>query len=239
MKLIPVLLLAACMFAGATAFAKKSHVLVFYKTKGFYHTSIPDGLKAIQKLGAENKFEVDTTNNADLFTPDNLKRYKVIVFLSTTQDVLNDTQQEAFKQFINSGGGFVGIHAATDTEYNWPWYGAMVGGYFMSHPPGVHKATLQVKDNSHPATKHLPAEWVRTDEWYNFKNLNPATKTLITIDESSYQGGKNGDFHPMSWYHEYEGGRVFYTALGHTSESFYEEAFLKHILGGIKWAMGK
>jgi len=231
--------MAACIFAGTSAFAKKSQVLVFCKTKGFYHTSIPDGLKAIQKLGAENKFAVDTTNNSDLFTNDNLKHYKVVVFLSTTQDVLNDAQQEAFKQYINRGGGFVGIHAASDTEYNWPWYGALVGGYFMSHPPGVHKATLQVKDNNHPATAHLTADWIRTDEWYNFKNLNPDTKTLLTIDETTYQGGKNGNPHPMSWYHQYDGGRAFYTALGHTSESFYEEAFLKHILGGIKWAMGK
>lgn len=216
----------------------KPHVLVFAKTAGFYHQSIPDGMAAIQQLGAANGFDVDTTRNAEWFTEDSLEKYAAVIFLSTTGDVLNNYQEAAFERYIQAGGGFVGIHAAADTEYEWGWYGRMVGAYFLDHP-AIQEAVLNVTDRTHSSTKHLPEKWKRTDEWYSFKNLNKEVKVLMSIDETTYKGGKNGDNHPMSWYHEFDGGRAFYTALGHTSESFKEEAFLQHMLGGIQYAIGK
>lgn len=214
-------------------------ILVFSKTKGYYHESIPAGIAAIQRLGAEYGFAVDTTKNSALFTVNNLKRYRAIVFLSTTQDVLTDAQQAAMEQYIRSGGGFVGIHAAADTEYDWPWYNKLVGAYFKSHPnnPNVRKAIVNVVDKNHLATKHLPDRWERSDEWYNYKDINPDLRVLAVLDETSYEGGENGDHHPISWYHAYDGGRAFYTGGGHTIESFEEPAFVQHLLGGIRYAM--
>lgn len=217
---------------------KNHRVLVFSKTKGFHHASIPAGVAAIHKLGTENNFEVDTTTNALLFTTANLKKYDAVVFLSTTGDVLNEEQQEAFEKYIQSGKGFVGVHAATDTEYDWPWYNHLVGAYFLSHPK-QQEAVLTVTEAGHISTKHLPAIWKRYDEWYNFKNLHTDLNILLTIDEKSYTGGANGDSHPMAWYHSFDGGRAFYTALGHTDESFADPIYLQHLLGGILYAMGR
>ncbi|MEY4627694.1 MAG: hypothetical protein RLZZ595_20, partial [Bacteroidota bacterium] len=191
----------------------------------------------IQQLGKENGFAVDTTENAELFTDANLKQYNAVVFLSATGDVLNHSQQAAFERYIQSGGNYVGIHAATDCEYFWPWYGKLSGAYFKSHPRN-QKAKLIVSDRTHISTSHLPEVWERVDEWYNFKQVPDHVKVLISIDETSYQGGENGSNHPMAWYHEYDGGRSFYTELGHTNESFSEPFFLQHILGGIKYAIG-
>lgn len=234
-------LLLTCLLAGAligAANAQSSKVLVFSKTAGFYHDAIPSGVAAVQKLGKESGFEVDTTTNSALFTDENLKQYAAVVFLNTTGDVLNPQQEAAFETYIRSGGGFVGVHSATDTEYDWPWYGRLVGGYFKNHPK-QQKAVLQVTYPGHISTRHLPATWKRFDEWYNFKNLNGEVKVLITIDENSYKGGENGERHPMAWYHEYDGGRAFYTALGHTKESYSEPMFLQHLLGGIRYASGE
>ncbi len=225
-----------------TAFSFKSRtskILVFCKTAGFHHASIAAGVVAIQKLGQENNFLVDTTTDANNFTEKNLRQYKAVVFLSTTGNVLNDDQQTAFEHYIQSGKGYVGIHAATDTEYDWPWYNKLVGAYFKSHPK-QQQAVLNVVDSNFIATKHLPRVWKRFDEWYNFKSPQwQDVHVLITIDESSYTGGENGSFHPMSWYHSYDGGRAFYTELGHTDESYSDPLYLQHILGGIKYAMGK
>ncbi len=216
--------------------AKKPKVLVFMKTAGFYHKSIPAGAAAIQQLGLQNGFGVDTTRDDAAFTPSNLKKYEAVIFLNTTGTVLNDSQKTAFKQYIQKGGGFVGVHAATDTEYGWPWYNGLVGAYFLSHPK-QQKATIIVKDNSHISTKHLPVKWERFDEWYNFKNITDNIKVLLLLDEKSYEGGKNGNYHPIAWYQNYDGGRAFYTGLGHTDESYEEPFFLRHFLGGIQYAM--
>ena len=217
----------------------KPKVLIFCKTAGFHHASIAVGIPAIIKLGQENNFDVDTTTNATKFTTDNLKQYAAVIFLSTTGNVLDDEQQKAFEGYIHVGGGYVGVHAASDTEYDWPWYGDLVGAYFKSHPSKQQVATLNVVDRNFIATKHLPAEWKRLDEWYNYKYIAKGLHVLITIDEKTYTGGENGDNHPMSWYHEYDGGRAFYTALGHTDESYADPLYLKHLLGGIKYAIGK
>jgi type 1 glutamine amidotransferase len=213
-------------------------ILVFSKTAAFYHESIPQGIAAIHKLGMENKFEVDTTKNAAWFNEDQLKKYNAVIFLHTTGDVLNDEQQQAFQKYIRAGGGFLGLHSATDTEYDWPWYNQLVGAYFVNHP-AIQQATVLVVDKKHPATKKFPDKWIRTDECYNFRNVSPAIHVICKLDESTYQGGTNGSDHPYSWYQEFEGGRVFYTAGGHTKESFSEPLFLKHVLGGIKYVLGK
>lgn len=230
-------LLVLVQFSFNSVLAKPK-VLIFSKTAGFHHESIAAGIPAIIKLGQENNFDVDTTTNSAKFTTENLKQYAAVIFLSTTGDVLNDEQQKAFEQYIHSGGGFVGVHAATDTEYGWTWYGDLVGAYFKSHPK-QQEATLHVVDRNFIATKHLPAEWKRFDEWYNYKYIAKGLHVLITIDEKSYTGGENGDNHPMAWYHEYDGGRAFYTELGHTNESYADPLYLKHLLGGIQYAIGK
>jgi cytochrome c len=215
-------------------------ILVFTKTKGWYHTSIPSGIAAIQKLGKDNGFEVDTTKNAAYFVEDSLKHYSAVMFLSTTLNVLNADQQVAFERYIQAGGGFIGIHSATDTEYDWPWYNKLVGAYFNGHPgnPNVRKGVIDVIDTTHISTKGLPKRWERTDEWYNYKNIQPDLKVLAKLDEDTYEGGTNGDNHPIAWYHEFDGGRSFYTGGGHTDESYSEPLFLQHVLGGIKYAIG-
>ncbi len=211
-------------------------VLVFSKTAGFRHDSIPNGITAIQALGAANNFTVDTTEDANLFTDANLAQYKVVVFLSTTGDVLNSTQEGAFQRFIQAGKGYVGIHSATDTEYAWAWYGNMLGAYFSNHP-AIQNATIKVADKAHPSTASVPTLWVRNDEWYNF-SVNPRgnVHVLATLDEGTYSGGSMGYDHPIAWCHNYDGGRAWYTAGGHTQASFSETSFRAHILGGIQYA---
>lgn len=215
----------------------KPRVLVFSKTSGWHHSSIPNGIAAIQKLGTENNFDVDTTTNGAYFTEDSLKHYAAVIFLSTTEEVLDGYQEAAFERYIQAGGGFVGVHSATDTEYDWNWYGRLVGGYFNGHPE-QQEAVIHVVDTTNAATSFLPRAWRRKDEWYNFKKLNPDVHVLLTIDENSYKGGTNGANHPMAWYHEYDGGRAFYTELGHTEESYTEPLYLRHLLAGIQYAIG-
>jgi cytochrome c len=215
----------------------KPKILVFTKTAGFHHASIPLGVAAIIKLGKENNFDVDTTSDDAKIVESNLKKYSAVVFLSTTGPLLTANERNDFERYIQAGGGYVGIHAAADAEYDWHWYGRLVGGYFVSHP-AQQEAVLHVVDRTHISTKHLPAEWKRKDEWYNYKELNKDVHVLITIDETSYKGGINGANHPMAWYHNYDGGRAWYTELGHTDESYSDPLYLKHILGGILWAMG-
>lgn len=239
--LVPIALLAVFISLSFSNDGGKAEpkVLIYSKTNGYHHNSIPDGIKAIQQLGAANGFSVDATTDSLQFTDDNLKQYAAVIFLSTTSNVLDETEQAAFERYIRSGKGFVGVHAAADTEYDWPWYNQLVGAYFKSHP-AQQTARLEVKDNSFIATRHLPAVWERKDEWYNFKDtMWDKVHVLITIDEKSYTGGANAGYHPVSWYREFDGGRSFYTALGHTEESYTEEAFLKHLLGGIQYAIGK
>lgn len=232
-KLIALLALGLLL---QSCFNDTPRVLVFTKTKGYRHESIPEGKAAIQKLGEENGFEVDTTENADYFVEDSLKRYRAVVFLSTTGDVLNQAQQNAFKRFIQAGGGYVGVHAAADTEYEWWWYGKLVGAYFKSHP-NQQKAKL-VKQPTEKLDQKLPEPWERFDEWYNYKKISPDLNVLVKLDESSYQGGENGDNHPIVWYHEFDGGRSFYTGLGHTKESYSEPEILEQLKNGITYAMG-
>ncbi|WP_332367555.1 ThuA domain-containing protein [Spirosoma telluris] len=215
-------------------------ILVFSKTAAFRHASIGAGQQALFKLGKEQGFAVDTTENATRFTEENLKRYRAVVFLSTTGDVLNPQQQNAFERYIQAGGGYLGVHAATDTEYDWPWYNQLAGAWFANHPmpDNVQKGTFVVVDKNNPATRFLPERWEREDEFYSFKNISPALHVLLTIDEKTYKGGTNGDNHPMAWYQEFDGGRSFYTAGGHTEATFSEPLFLRHLGAGLHYVMG-
>lgn len=215
-------------------------VLVFSRTAGFRHDSIPAGIEAIQKLGRAHGFSVEATEDSGAFTADHLQRYRAVVFLNTTGTVFNDGQRQALKGFIRSGGGFVGIHSASDTEYDWPWYGRMVGAYFKNHPR-IQPAEIEVERRDHPSTAHLPdGRWVRTDEWYNFRD-NPRgdVQVLLSLDTATFEGSHMGDDHPIAWYHHYDGGRAWYTAGGHTIASFSEPDFVRHLLGGILWAADK
>jgi glucose/arabinose dehydrogenase len=211
-------------------------VLVFSKTAGFRHDAIPAGITAIQQLGTQQNFTVEATEDAAAFTTANLSRFRAVIWLSTTGDVLNATQQTAFESYIRAGGGYVGVHAAADTEYTWPWYGGLVGAYFSSHP-AIQPATVRISDANHPSTAGLPTAWARTDEWYNYQT-NPRSQVhvLATLDESTYSGGTMGGDHPIAWCRAYDGGRSWYSGLGHTQESYNEANFRAHLLGGIKYA---
>jgi type 1 glutamine amidotransferase len=213
-------------------------VLVFSRTTGFRHDSIPEAVAAIGRLGAEQGFGVDATEDPAVFEDGRLAPYRAVVFLLTTGDVLNEGQQAAFERYIRAGNGFVGVHSASDTEYGWAWYGGLVGAYFASHPP-IQTATVLVEDRSHPSTSRLPESWGRTDEWYDFRaNPRERVHVLARLDEGSYSGGRMGADHPIAWYHAYDGGRAWYTGGGHTRESYAEAAFLEHLLGGVRYAAG-
>ena len=244
LKTLVLITILILVFSCSKKRSGNARILVFSKTAGYHHESIADGNTAIQKLGSQNNFDVDTTTNAAMFNDDSLKKYAAVVFLSTTGNVLDHYQEAAFERYIQAGGGYMGIHAATDTEYDWGWYGRLAGAYFLDHPgindtfPNVQEGVLNVVDTNNGATKHLPQQWKKKDEFYSFKKMNKDVNVLMTIDEKTYNGGKNGDYHPMAWYHDYDGGRAFYTELGHTKESFSEEPYLQHILGGIQYAIG-
>ena len=233
---------------------KHFNALIFSKTAAFRHTEcIPSGTVAIAQMAQRNGFTVDATENAADFNAANLAKYDVVIFLCTTGDVLNAAQQAAFEAYIQGGGGYAGIHSASDTEYDWSWYGGLVGAYFRDHPgvAGVNQqfqqATINVEDRKSAATKRLPAQWTREEEWYNFRtNPREDVHVLMSVDESTYDprgysvpGGSPpmGD-HPISWCHEYDGGRAFYTALGHKGVYWKEPLLLSHVLGGIQMAAG-
>ena len=228
--------LATCDLGRAPA---GSRVLVFSKTVGYRHASIPAAAEAIRSLGAEHGFEMERTEDAAQFTDANLARFAAVVFLSNTGNVLDSTQRAAFQRFIRAGHGFVGIHASSNAEVSWPWYGELMGAFFKQHPK-VQAGVVSVADTTHLSTRCLPPKWERPDEWYNFKTQPVAgAHVLLTLDEKSYEGGTMGDLHPLAWYHEYDGGRAWYTAMGHFDEHYTDPVYRSHILGGILWAIGR
>ena len=213
-------------------------VLVFTRTTGFRHASIDDGVAAIRRLGAANGFTVEATEDPTQIQDATLGRFRAVVFLSSTGDPLDQAQRAALERWVEGGGGWIGVHAAADAFYDWPWYGELLGARFRRHPP-VQRATVHVTDRGHPSTQSLPAVWTRTDEWYDFRtNPRGQVRVLAVVDESTYQGGGMGNDHPVTWSHEQGRGRAWYTALGHTEASWSERRFLAHILGGIRWAAG-
>jgi cytochrome c len=226
--------------APRAASADEPRILVFSETAAFRHDSIPAAVEAVRALGAQNGFSVDATEDPQAFTDNNLAAYRAVMFLLTTGNLLDDNQRGAFQRYIEAGNGYVGVHSASDTGYDWPWYGGLVGTYFANHPH-IQPAVLHVEDGTHPSTLGLPPTWSRTDEWYDFRTNPrdaPDIHVLVTLDESSYSGGLMGGDHPWSWYHAYDGGRAWYTAGGHTIESYSEDLFLRHLLGGIQYAAG-
>ncbi|MDI6098787.1 ThuA domain-containing protein [Actinoplanes sp. NEAU-A12] len=224
---------------SATAADAAYDVLVFSKTAGFRHDSIGTGIQTIKDLAAAGDFTVTATEDAAAFTTANLAQYEAVVFLNTTGDVLNGAQQTAFESYIRAGGGYAGVHAAADTEYDWPFYGQLVGAWFASHP-AIQQATVKVEDRAHAATAHLPQTWTRTDEWYDYRtNARSTAHVLATLDEGSYSGGAMGADHPHAWCKTLDSGRSFYTGGGHTNESYADTAFRRHLLGGIRYAAGR
>ena len=233
------LALSAPTSVSAEPAADPFRVLVFSKTTGFRHDSIPAGITAIRQLGQQNNFLVDATEDDAQFTDTNLARYAAVIFLSATGDpVSTQARKDAFHRYIQRGGGFVGIHAASDSGYNWPWYGQLVGTYFRQHP-AQQNARIKVEDANHPSTQGLPAQYTKFDEWYDFRdNPRPRVHVLTTLDESTYSGGTMGADHPNTWCQNFDGGRSWYTGMGHTIESFSEANFLHLLLGGIQTAAG-
>jgi type 1 glutamine amidotransferase len=214
-------------------------VLLFSRTTGFRHDSIPAAIAALTELGAANGYVAEATEDPAAFTAANLARFQVVVFLMTTGDPVDDAGQAAFETWMAGGGNWVGVHSAADTEYSWPFYGELVGAYFKQHP-AIQPATVNVEVADHPATAGLPSPWMRTDEWYDFQTNPRATTTvLVTIDESTYTGGTMGADHPLVWTHPTAGGgRAIYTEMGHTAESYADPLFRGHLAGAIRWAAG-
>ena len=213
-------------------------VLVYSRTTGFRHDSIPDGVAAIRAIAAESGLAVDATEDPSAFNDTGLASRRVVVFLLTTGDVLDDAGQAAFERWVRGGGAWVGVHSASDTEYEWPFYGELVGAYFAGHP-AIQSAVIRVEDRTHPAGAPLPEAWSRTDEWYDFRtNPRGTVHVVATVDETTYSGGSMGADHPIAWCREVVGARAFYTALGHTRESYAEPLFLAHLRGAIRWAAG-
>ena len=229
-------------------------VLIFSKTTGFRHQSIAAGKDALVKICYDNGILADTTENATFFNEKNLKRYAAVVFLNTNGEVLDPRQEADFERYIQAGGGFVGVHAASATEYTWRWYGGLLGAYFKDHP-AIQDISLQSENCGHPANDGLPCPalpW--KEELYNFRHLEPDLQVLLSVDENTYRGGsspkeqvavvENGSAgpntrHALAWCHEYDGGRAFYTALGHIPESYSDPIFRKHLLNGLKYAIGE
>ena len=221
-----------------------SRILVYSRTTGYRHSSIPAGIEALEKLGWEHGFNVEASEGMHSFRAGRLERYAAIVFLSTSGAVLDEPGRAALRHYMKQGGSWLGIHAASTTEYEWPWFEGLVGAWFDQHPQ-IQPATLTVEDREHPATEFLGEKWQRNDEWYAFRS-NPRDrerwlegvenlKVLLSVDEATYQGGTMGADHPLSWCHEYGGGRSFYTALGHAEETYQDPEFLAHLLGALRW----
>lgn len=211
-------------------------MLTYSRTTGFRHESIPAGVAALAELGRRSGFEVVATEDPGVFGAGELAAFDVVAFLSTSGTVLDDDGRVAFEDFVRNGKGFVGIHGASTTEYEWPFFGDLVGARFDRHP-AVQPGRIVVEDGGHPACAHLPSVWERVDEWYDFHtNPRAGVRVLLSADETSYEDGRMGADHPLAWCHENCGGRSFYTALGHTEESYREPAMLAHLLGGIRYA---
>lgn len=236
--------LLGCMISPAS-FAQQFSVALFSKTAGFRHESINEGVTAIKALGKLHHFDVFWTEDAKrIFTDEVLAKHSVVIFLLTTGDVLDEQQQAAFERYIRAGGGYVGIHSASDTEYQWPWYTKMLGHMFRTHPP-VQTAMVNVESHDFPGMERFPARFLFTEEWYEFDEpRSPKLNYLLSVDEATYepktrsgpQGGRAAGFHPLSWYHLYDGGRAFYTALGHLPATYSDAQFMHHVYGGIYWA---
>jgi uncharacterized protein len=225
--------------------AQQFKVLLFTRTNGWHHESIKDGVDAVRALAEKHDFVAEWQENPDWFNDEQLKNYDAIIFLNTTGDILNASQQLAMEKFIKSGKGFVGIHSASDTEYDWEWYTKLVGRMFKIHPKN-QTAYLKILSRRFPGLEDMHDRQMWTDEWYEFgEEKQKGLNYIISVDESTYDpnvqwgdkiGKPMGDLHPIAWYHEYDGGRSFYSALGHLPAVFHDAKYLTHLYGGIYWA---
>ena len=229
--------------ALSAAEARDPRVLLFTHSTGYRHASIEPGAAAIQALGAREKLTIVHSADPDVFSTDGLKNFDAIIFLSNSTDPkkpesewFQGSRRDALQAFVHRGGGVVGIHAASDSHYNWPWYQQMIGGHFAKHPPGTPEGTLTVIDKKHRANKGVAPTMRRVDEWYYFDDYDPRSTLLITLDPQSI-GEKDVNPNPVSWAREFEGGRVFYTAMGHTPETYSDPNFLNHLAGGLAWVL--
>lgn len=228
------ILLICCVHLHAQ---EKPRILIYTKVTGYAHASIPSGVKAVQKLALENNFIADTTSKNEDFNEKNLKRYAAIVLISTNLNTLDTVQRIEFRRYIEAGGGFVGVHGASTGGKNWPWYVQLVGASFAGHPE-PKEGIFHNEAPENEATSQFPDQMTWKDEGYNFANMQKDLTVLITVDENSYIGGQNQGKHPIAWYHNFDGGRSFYTALGHFSYHYTDLLFVKHLEGGIKYAIG-
>jgi type 1 glutamine amidotransferase len=210
-------------------------VLVFTKHRGYSHRSIPAAVAAMHTLGARHGFTVLATDDANLFADDTLLAFAAVIFLNTTGNILSSAQKAALERYVHAGGGVVGIHSALDTEARWAWYHRLLGADFANHPHIQH-ARLIVSSALEGRSPRLPEPWERTDEWYNYRAQPESVSVLVSVDEGSYRGGTMGRSHPVAWSHDFDGGRAWYTAMGHTTCSYSEGPFLDHVLGGILYA---
>lgn len=231
--LMLLVLIVSCNSARKSTYLNTKNVLIFTKTNGFRHASIETGVAALSEIASENHWAVTHSEDSLIFTPERLRDTDLVIFLNTTGDVFGEAQEEAFKDYIETGGRFFGIHAASDTEYDWPWYGDFIGGYFVSHPK-IQQARIN-KKTDHVTVEAFPKTFERTDEWYNFKNLNSDVTVTLTLDESSYEGGKNGVYHPHAWHQQVGEGMMYYTGGGHTKESYSEPGFRQHLEAVMRW----
>jgi len=244
---IAALSLAALCCSLPSIAADKGHVLVYSGSTGFRHESIPAGVEAVKAIATKAGYVVEATEDPEVFTKEKLKAFKAIVFVSTTTDPKKPESEwfvgekrDALQSFLKDGKGIVALHAAGDSHYHWPWYGKMIGGYFERHPKGTPKATVTVVDSKHPATAKLPKTLERVDEWYYYKDFDPTVHVLITVDPATIGDGEaDANVNPLVWYHDYGGGRVFYSGLGHTIDNYSEPYIIDLITGGLAWAIGK
>ncbi len=228
------LLLCVCLHASASM-PPQARVLVFTKTSGWRHDSIPAAVAALQRLGAQEGMQVDHSEDARDFNARRLSRYRAVVFANTTGEVLNEAQQAAMENFVRAGGGFMGIHSAADTEYGWPWYGKLVGAWFKRHPPGLQTARVTFEGRR----GDLPAHWKVTDELYDYRdNPRGRVRVIATVDERDYAGGGMGDDHPIAWCHAFDGGRAWYTGLGHEAALYADPVFEQWLRRGLRYATG-
>jgi cytochrome c len=218
-------------------------VLIFSKTTGWRHKSIEPGIEYFSAALSQKGIQVVASEDAKMFNDTDLSTFSAVIFLNTTGDILNSQQQVAMERYIQAGGGFVGIHSATDTESEgeWYWYRRLVGGVFAGHPgipSNVQTARIQVLTKDHASTAHLADNFLITDEWYDFKSLSDRRTDLLKVDENSYHGGGHKGYHPIAWFHDFDGGRSFYTGIGHNADNFSNPDYMQHVLGGIEYAMG-
>jgi type 1 glutamine amidotransferase len=213
-------------------------LLAFSRTTGYRHASIPAAIAAVGDLARGAGIGLDATEDPTRFSDAGLAPYDGVVFLLTTGDVLDDAQQAAFERFIRRGGGFAGVHSASDTEYGWPFYAALLGAQFKRHP-AQQTAIVKVEDSTDQSTRAIPARWSWSDEWYDFRsNPRPGVHVLLSVDEATYQEGGMGTDHPVAWCHRVEGGRSWYTSLGHADAAYADPVFRSHLLGGLEAAAG-